>query len=423
MGREQDGLWWNRHRGPTAPVYTAAVVDDPCALDRVEPFHRTHAGHPASRLELLRAVFRGGQQVMPFFVQVFRDGEPCLLMVGQRVQGRLRWRFGYHTAQAARVSTIEVQRGGWLGDLSRPAVEFLCRYLEELLRRGAADAIYLSDVPAGSTVHEVFGSSSRWLWRDHSPASSTNWRLRVPRSIADWQRARPRREHADTKRYDALIRRSFGEDVRVERLCGTADVDRAAELVERVAATTYQRGMNTGFRDSARSRARWSAGAAAGALDVRLLWLGEQPVAFTSGFVYDGTLWLEHLGYDPAFRRFRPGLQLLLRLIEELAGRGDVHTIDFGSGDADYKRRLCDDSSGTVSFYVFAPTLRGLWLNSLRGTATGLARIGRTSLERAGLLPWLKGRWRRALLRRESRPEEPPLAGVSVSSRPRRNAG
>ena len=88
---------------------------------------------------------------------------------------------------------------------------------------------------------------------------------------------------------------------------------------------------------------------------------------------------------------------LLLRLIEDLAGRCGVHTIDFGIGDADYKRRLCDDSRETISVYLFAPTLRGLWLNTLRGTASGLGRASRATLERLGLLPWMKSRWRQAL--------------------------
>ena len=33
-------------------------------------------------------------------------------------------------------------------------------------------------------------------------------------------------------------------------------------------------------------------------------------------------------------------------------------------------RRLCDERSETVSMYLFAPTMRGLWLNGVRGTTT-----------------------------------------------------
>ena len=377
--------------------YTAEVVDDMAALDCIEAFHRNRHGHPASHFDLLRAAFRSGESA-PFFVQVACDGQPCLLMAGQRVRGRLRWRLGYGITLASRACTIEVRRGGWLGDLARPGVEFLCEYLDGVLRRGGADAIHLRDVSSGSTVHEVFGSHSPWIWRDRSPARSVNWRLRVPPSFADWQSARPRREHEDTKRYDKCMRREFGDAVRVEIVDGVSGTDRAADVAEQIARKSYQRGIGTGFRDSDRVRARWRAGAAQGALDMRLLWLGEQPVAFSSGFAFDGTLWLEHLGYDPAFRRVRPGMFLLLRLIEDLAGRGNIHTIDFGIGDSDYKRRLCDESCETVSVYLFAPTLRGLWLNTLRATASGLGRAGRATLGRLGLLPWLKTRWRRALL-------------------------
>jgi hypothetical protein len=348
-------------------------------------------------LELLRAGFLSGWKSTPFFVQVACEGEPCLLMVGQLVRGRLRWRLGYGMTLASPARTILVRRGGLLGDLARPGLEFLCEYLDDFLRRGGADAIHLRDMPSGSGVQDVFASHSHWLWRDRSPAPTTNWRLRVPPSFADWQSARPTREQEDTKRYDKRIRREVGNAVRVEIVRQMADVNRAAEVAEQIARKTYQRGIGTGFRDSAPVRARWRVGASEGALVVRLLWLGDQPVAFTCGFVFEGTLWLEHVGYDPAFRRFRPGMFLMLRLIEALAGRGDVHTIDFGIGDADYKRRLCDQSSEMVSVYVFAPTLRGLWLNSLRATASGLGRVSRACLGRLGLLPWAKSLWRRSL--------------------------
>jgi Acetyltransferase (GNAT) domain len=397
LGRVRDDPERTLRRCSAAPGYTAEVVDRIAALDRVEAFHRTHPAHPASHLALLRAGFLSGWKSTPFFVQVARDGEPCLLMVGQLVRERLRWRLGYGITLASRARTILVRRGGLLGDVTRPALEFLREYLDELLRRGGADAIHLRDLPSGSGVADVFASYSHWLWRDRSPATTTNWRLRVPASFDEWQNANSRREREDTKRYDKRIRRDVGDAVRVEIVRQLADVDRAAEVADQIARKTYQRGIGAGFRDSAPVRARWRAGASEGALDVRLLWFGDQPVAYTCGFVFEGTLWLEHLGYDPAFRRFRPGMFLLLRLIEDLAGRGDVHTIDFGIGDADYKRRLCDQHSEVVSVYVFAPTLRGLWLNSLRATASGLGRVSRACLGRLGLLPWVRTSWRRSL--------------------------
>jgi hypothetical protein len=384
-------------RSSAAPSYTAEVFDCAASLERVEQFHRAHQTHPASHFDLLRHGFLSGRKSTPFFVQVACEGQPCLLMAGQLVRGRLRWRLGYGITLASPARTIEVRRGGWLGNVSQPALEFLSEYLYEFLRRGGADAMHLRDLPSGSGVHDAFGSRSSWLWRDRHPARSRNWQMRVPTSFAAWESARPRREQDDTKRYDRRIRRENGSAVRVEIVRREADVDRAADVAEQIARTTYLRGIGTGFRDTPQLRARWHAGASAGALDVRLLWLGNQPVAFASGFVSRGTLWLEHLGFDPAFRRYRPGMFLLLRLIEDLAGRGDVRTIDFGIGDADYKRRLCDRSTETVSVYVFAPTARGLWLNSLHGIASRLSLVGRACLGRLGLLSRTKSLWRRAL--------------------------
>ncbi|MBL9079341.1 MAG: GNAT family N-acetyltransferase [Planctomycetes bacterium] len=413
-GREAAGSVGAERREPVAlranaapaacapPQFTAAIVDDVAAFERFEEFHRAHHAHPESHFDLLRAALRHGRQAQPFCVQVARNGEPCLLMVGQMVRGRLRWRLGYRTLHASNARTVEVLQGGWLGDLTPPALAFLYDFLCDFLRRGGADAIHLRHVPATSEVHAVFGPRPSWLWRDRSPSSHTNWRLQLPTCFAAWQAAQSKREREDTKRYDKRIRKEYGGAVRVEVLETAADIDRVAEVVESIARKTYQRGLGAGFRDAPETRARWAAGAADGALDVRVLWFGDQPVAFCTGFVFGGTLWLEHLGYDPAFRRFRPGMFLLLRLIEELTPRADVQAIDFGIGDADYKRRLCDQSRVDVSRYVFAPTLRGLWLNTLRGTANGLSRCAEACLARIGLLEWLKSRWRRALQPREA---------------------
>ena len=138
-GRARNEARMARRRS-SAPIYTAEVVDDMAALDRIEAFYRHYRAHPASHFDLLRAAFASGESA-PFFVQVACDGRPCLLMAGQRVRGRLRWRLGYGITLASRACTIEVRRGGWLGDLTRPGLEFLCEYLDGALRRGGADAI------------------------------------------------------------------------------------------------------------------------------------------------------------------------------------------------------------------------------------------------------------------------------------------
>lgn len=389
-----------------APGFTAEVVDAVAAIDRFEDFHRLHHAHPESHFDLLRAALLHGRAATPFSVMVSHAGVPCLLLVGQRVRGRLPWRLGYRTIHASRASTIEVLQGGWLGDCSLPCLEFLCDWLYDHLRRGGADAIHLRHVPAGSAPHLVFAQRPTWPWRDRMPAKSRNWQLRLPASFADWQRAQPKREREDNKRYDKRIRKEFGADVRVEVFDRVADVDRAAVLVEGIAGKTYQRGIGAGFHDLPDVRARWRAAAARDALDVRVLWLGGQPVAFSTGFLLDGTLWLENLGFDPAHRRFRPGMFLLHRMMEDMVDRGAAHTIDFGIGDADYKRRLCDHSRDDVSVYLFAPTLRGLYLNTMRSAAGALGRLGQACLTRLGLLPWFKSRWRRALQPKDSGPVE-----------------
>lgn len=367
------------------------------ALDRFAEFHRQHQWHPESHHDLLRAAIAQGHAALPLHLMVFDGDRACTLVVAQIVDAVVSWRVGYGSLGSSRARVIEVLRGGILGEQSPACLEFACDQLRGAMRSLGVDAISVRHVAAESIVHQVFARRPPWACRDRLAVVTRNWQLTVPKSFAEFTRRQSRRERDDNRRYERRIEREFGAAVRIERVEQIGDVDRVVAVVERIARRTYQRGLGAGFRDSEAERARWRAAAAGGFLHAYVLWLGDEPVAFCSGFRIGGTLWLEHLGYDPAHRRLRPGFFLLLRIVESLADAGCVCAIDFGIGDADYKRRLCDRYRDEASVWVFAPTLRGLWLNGVRGTTNALYGAGHWLLARIGLLDWMRSRWRRAL--------------------------
>ncbi len=366
-------------------------------VDEVDGLHRRHQWHAESHADLLRASLLAGRAAVPVRLVVERDGVPVLLVVAQVVETVVPWRVGYGTLGSSRARVLEILRGGLLGLDSREIVDFACDRLRAAMRELRVDAIAVRHVAEGSFAHHAFARRPGWLCRDRLAVTTQNWQMTVPADYAAFLQAQPRREREDNRRYERRIRQQFGDRVEVDRVVCAEDVERVAAAVESIARKTYQRGLGAGFHDTAEERARWRAGVEGGFLVVHVLRFGGEPVAFATGFEVGGTLWLEHLGYDPAHRRLRPGFFLLLRLIEEVAAGGVVRTIDFGIGDADYKRRLCDARRVEVSVWVFAPTLRGLWLNAVRASSHALYRLGHAVLERLGLLQWLKQRWRRAL--------------------------
>ena len=84
-----------------------------------------------------------------------------------------------------------------------------------------------------------------------------------------------------------------------------------------------------------------------GMVDMAVLRLNDQPVAFQYNYIYDGRLYGLRMGFDREFVPYGVGKLLLLWFIEDSFARGD-QTMDFGAGDFDFKRRL---RTGTATSY------------------------------------------------------------------------
>ena len=75
-----------------------------------------------------------------------------------------------------------------------------------------------------------------------------------------------------------------------------------------------------------------------------MLYLDGAPIAFCGGEGFRRALPLRHPGYDPEYADYRVGNYVLMKLIEDLCEDPELTLLDFGFGDAEYKRRFGDRS-------------------------------------------------------------------------------
>jgi len=75
----------------------------------------------------------------------------------------------------------------------------------------------------------------------------------------------------------------------------------------------------------------------AGTLDMNLLFLREQPIAFTYNYHYNGRVYGMRKGFDPEFSRFRPGLVLQKKILQD-SFSGEDTFYDMGVAYMDSKR-------------------------------------------------------------------------------------
>jgi CelD/BcsL family acetyltransferase involved in cellulose biosynthesis len=182
----------------------------------------------------------------------------------------------------------------------------------------------------------------------------------------------------DWEAYEAGLRRKFRSELRRRRRRLeeegrlTLEVSDGAEGLEelleegfRVEGAGWKGDYGTSIDSRPETRrfytdvARWAAGR--GWLRLAFLRLDGRALAFDYSLEYDGTHYLLKTGYDPAYRRFAPGMIIRHRMLERAFSDG-MKTYDFlGMGsDFAWKREWTDAQQERLFMHMFAPTALGV---------------------------------------------------------------
>ena len=185
----------------------------------------------------------------------------------------------------------------------------------------------------------------------------------------------------------------------MRRYTSRGDLDRLFADSERVQQRTYQRSLGVGFTNDELTRRLTELAMDNGWFQGVVLYLRGEPAAFWHGSAYRGTFGTSVTGYDPAAAEHRPGTYLLMKLVETLCADPTVHTLDFGFGDAEYKRSFGDTSVLEEDAVVFEPRPRPLAVNAAESALLGTATLARSVLARGGGVEKARRAWRRRLAR------------------------
>ena len=342
---------------------------------------------------LLTVVEHSAHDCRPHVVLIERADAADILIVARLEDGPLETRIGYRTIARPRARVLRVSFGGVIGAETDADRRLALDELRRPLREGEADLVVLPQLDTSGALWALASTTGSALMRDAAQARNAHWSVAVPESMDDFLAARSKNTRKSTKYYDRRMLRDHPE-TRVRLFCEEADLDELCDAMERVAATTYQRSIGAGYAGSPLERALMRLGMQRSWFRTWVLYFGETPVAFWQGFAYRGVYATGCPGFDPAYTQDRVGAYLAVRMIEQLCESDDVHTLDWGHGDADYKRNFGDRclEEGEVHFY--AATLRGARLRLVRGAAAAAVRLAKRVLASSGRIKRVKRAWR-----------------------------
>jgi CelD/BcsL family acetyltransferase involved in cellulose biosynthesis len=174
-----------------------------------------------------------------------------------------------------------------------------------------------------------------------------------------------------------------------------SDVDHVIALVCDIEKSTYKKGLEVGFTDSALNRALLEQAARDGWLRAYILYAGGEPCAFQLDVHYGQTQFTEYGSFDPRWRQGSPGIVLLVKVIEQLCGEAQVRAMDYGFGGASYKEKFGTTCWLEKSVYIYAPRVRPLLVNMAMSADMAFCEVLRRATARLQLDSWVKRRWRR----------------------------
>ena len=329
----------------------------------------------------------------PLAIFVRRGEQPVAAIAARLESHLLHTFFGPRLVYAPRLRILQVLDGGIVAP-ELEAIPMLVEALRAVLASGVADAAKIPPLPLDSALFHALASAGGPLGRQHLLASWQRRRLVLPGSFDEYLASRSGKVRFGIG-YDARkLLEAHGDELRVELLAAPADHVRLMADLERVARLTRLRELGVGFADSAPQRELVRVGLENGWVRAYVLYRNETPIAFWLCSCHRGTILLKTTGFDPAYGRLRVGIYLLMRLIEQACADPSLELLDFGPGDADYKRYFSSESREEQNLVLFAPTLRARSVNALRTAILGASTVARRLSDRAGLSERLRARRR-----------------------------
>jgi hypothetical protein len=345
---------------------------------------------------------RTNSSLRPHVVTIRRGDDLVSILVGRVEKLCSSVAIGYFRIPLPPVKCLTVIAPGVIGESAPENVEIFFKSIKDTLRKGEVDVVYFHRLDPNSHLSGLVNGKGGLLSRDRFPILSEHWSANLPPSYPEFLLKLSSNQRHNFKRYPKRFKEKYGDQIRVERYRHLADIDRILKDTENVAQKTYQRGLSAGFANDEATKLRMRLYAESGQLRAYILYVGDTPVAFWNGFGFRDTFYAWTTGFDPAYGELRPGLFLLQELLIDLCEDKVLCRIDFGMGDAQYKREVCDVSTKEVSQFLFGPHARGMLMNLLRTPLIGFSRTSQSVLNKAGLTDRLKKVWRRQLTTKAS---------------------
>jgi hypothetical protein len=369
------------------PVVLPDVKTSPCEiqtirdlreLETLRPIWKSWAGTRDSDLDFFSSAVRWrGSGCQPHVIVLTRNGDPDAILVGLRERKKLPVRLGHITVCQPEVNVLEFAPGGLRGRASAENSVALIQRVVRSLDEGEADLAVWKRLEVASPLYSGVLQLQPYTLSGRFPCDDDQWLMDFPKGLDAFLSSLRRSHRSKLRRKYKKVLSYFADRLRVRQFCSVADLELAISAIEEIAAKSEKRRrFGWGFFDTQQMREQMFISAHGGWLRIYVLYLDDKPAAFWMGTLYNRCLQADHVGYDPVWKTFSPGIFLFLTILEDLR-QADIEMVDFGSRSSQLKQCFGALRRTESQVHIYAPTLRGVRLSLLYAAIHGATSLVR----------------------------------------------
>ena len=315
----------------------------------------------------------------PYLIAVEDGSGPVALLLCRIEQIRLTSRFAYFRLGNFPLRSLTAVYNGLVGRADAEVLELMAGAIAGALDDGTAEVANIRYVRERSLLDTALTNLAIPTRRRSFGPVEVHRALDISGSYDDVINLRSSSTRKRLRRYARSIEGTDG--FRLDVIDDATNLPAVMDDLETVAAKTYQRAMNSGFFHNEEWARVMQMGFERGWFRLWIAYADGKPVSYAGGFTYRGVFYSYLKGYDPDYAQLSIGTYLLLRMISDLIDAGDAKMVDYGFGDAEYKRSYSTESWSERTHMLFAPSFKGervamtiKTVNSLSETAKSVAR-------------------------------------------------
>ncbi|MCK5506785.1 MAG: GNAT family N-acetyltransferase [Thermodesulfovibrionia bacterium] len=224
-----------------------------------------------------------------------------------------------------------------------------------------ADCVYFDSIPMKSFCYNYLKESKflRRMYHVYVPyGGRQHYLITLPETFEKFLLKFKRKKRYNLKRQIKSFQEFASGKLRLQRIVSLDQIDFFLKEATRVADNSWQKtalGMRINNNESLRKKYRDLA--KRGIFRSYLLMCREEASSFVIGYQFQGVYHYIEIAYNRDYKKLSPGTVLLYMIIEDLIKFNPARKLNFGIGDAQYKRAFQTDMFEDVSVFLLNKTI------------------------------------------------------------------